>query len=117
MTKKTVESRWGLGNLLNTQWLGLFCQGDNSERIFVSAAGFTISEGTPTSKGYFRLKTKAHRDQYEHRVKLEKKLGRKLKPSEDTDHRDRNRGNNSPDNLRPVKHKRHPNVTFQNKSR
>lgn len=88
-----------------------------SKRIFVGLKGFAISEGTPTPKGYFRLKTAQHRDQYEHRVKLEAKLGRKLKPSEDTDHRDHNRANNHPDNLRVVKHARHPLVTFKGKKR
>ena len=88
-----------------------------SKRLFISLAGLTASEGTPTKKGYFRLKTAKHRDQYEHRVKLEAKLGRKLKPTEDTDHKDRNRTNNNPDNLRPVKHARHPLVTFKGKTR
>lgn len=86
-----------------------------SKRLFIGLGGLAVSEGTPTKKGYFRLKTAEHRDQYEHRVALEKKLRRKLKPSEDTHHRNRNRADTRPENLTPVKHARHPKVTFGRK--
>lgn len=88
-----------------------------SKCLFIGLGGLAVSEATPTKKGYFRLKTTKHRDQDEHRVKLETKLGRKLKPSEDTHHRQPNRADNRPEKLAPVKHARHPKVTFGGKKR
>ena len=86
-------------------------------RVFIGPKGFATSEGSPTRKGSFRLKKKPHRDEYEHRVKLEQKLGRKLRPSEDTHHQNRNKADNSRSNLRAVQHSRHPKVTFKGKTR
>ena len=86
-------------------------------RVFIGPKGFASSEGSPTRKGSFRLKKKPHRDQYEGRVNLQKKLGRKLRPSEDTHHQNRNKADNTPSNLNAVQHARHPKVTFGGKTR
>lgn len=68
------------------------------------------TRGTVTAKGYIRLKDAAHRDQYEHRV-IQAQTGKKPRPGQDVDHKNRNRADNRPTNLQNVKHARHPKVT------
>lgn len=55
--------------------------------------------GEYTHKGYIisRVDTKTYASQ--HRLVMEQMLGRKLRPEEVVHHKDRNRSNNSPDNL------------------
>jgi hypothetical protein len=74
------------------------------------------SRGTVTAKGYVRLKDAAHRDEYEHRV-IQAGEGKPPAPDQDVDHRNRQRADNRPANLRNVKHARHPKVTFKRKAR
>ena len=68
------------------------------------------TRGTVTAKGYVRLKDTAHRDQYEHRV-IQAEAGKKPRPDQDVDHKNRARADNQPTNLQNVKHARHPKVT------
>lgn len=68
------------------------------------------TRGTVTAKGYVRIKDAAHRDQYENRV-IQAEAGKKPRPDQDVDHKNRNRADNRPTNLQNVKHARHPKVT------
>lgn len=58
-----------------------------------------------TGSGYIRIYRPEHPNAnragyvYEHRLVMEEKIGRLLLPGEIVDHKDRNRGNNHPDNL------------------
>ena len=60
----------------------------------------------PTGSGYMRIWKPDHPNAtpkgyvYEHRLVMEEKIGRYLRPGEVVDHIDCNRGNNAPENLR-----------------
>ena len=64
-----------------------------SKRAFAKAGS-----GSTDSKGYRRIKVKG-KDIKEHRLVMEKHLGRPLLPTENVHHKDGNRSNNSLDNL------------------
>jgi len=49
-------------------------------------------------RGYVRIRVDG-KYKRQHRVNMEKAIGRKLKASEVVHHRDENRGNNAPENL------------------
>lgn len=78
---------------------------------------------TITSHGYRKIKKPEHPFSdisgyvYEHRLVMEKKLGRYLKPNEIVHHIDENRLNNNPDNLEVLKNiKYHKFVHRKNKN-
>jgi hypothetical protein len=50
------------------------------------------------------------------RQKLEKRLGRKLRPDEEAHHKDHNPENDSPENLEPVGIREHNIETFKGKN-
>ena len=54
---------------------------------------------------------------YEHRVVMEKKLGRKLRSDEHVNHKDENPANNSPSNLEIVTKAEHNKITDRNGGR
>jgi hypothetical protein len=53
---------------------------------FIKQRGWYINE-----KGYPRYSAGKHRGRYVHRVKMERKLGRKLRKDEDVHHRNKNK--------------------------
>lgn len=50
------------------------------------------------------------KEYYEHRLKVEKKLGRKLRPDEHVHHKDENKDNNNGHNLAPMNRGEHTRV-------
>ena len=67
-----------------------------------------------TSKGYRKFKDSGT---YVHRWVEEKKLGRKLKPDEVVHHRDGNKLNNSPTNLKVFRNQKEHMATAHNTKR
>jgi len=58
---------------------------------------------------YKRIYKDGH-EYYEHRLKVEKKLGRKLRPDEHVHHKDHNKDNNHGGNLAPMSKAEHTRV-------
>lgn len=69
---------------------------------FKKARGWYLNE-----KGYPRYSSGPNRGRYVHRVKVEQKLGRKLKDDEDVHHKDRDKTNFRLRNLQVLGHREH----------
>jgi len=93
---------------------------DSKKRTCSRECGYKIRKCNPVlknngkgwvnKKGYHCIKIDG-KEKKVHRLIKENELGRKLLPSEDIHHNDRNKLNNSPDNLIVIDHAEHTKIT------
>lgn len=80
---------------------------------FAFQNGVTINAGAKTKKPYLRISAGPLTGVYVHTLIMEAKIGRKLKPWEQVEHKDGDGLNDRPDNLELTTDEEHPALTRQ----